>query len=154
MLPQVNSASSADSLTLFRKYAASVRRDRRLSGADIRTLTLTSQLPSQDSVTLDVRFEQGRVLELGYRVRACSLTQAITGILVARATQITASTLQAARLDLERVLQQTPPEQSTLIWPELLVLHDAAGMPDRHEVIFLPLQVLHQLFAAEEELSD
>lgn len=151
MNPQAYPADPSDTLAVFRNFASSVRRDRRLTGTDVRTLTLTSQLESRDSVTLDARFAQGRITELGYRIRACSLAQAVTGILAARATELTAAVLENARQDLERVLQSTPPDPSTLIWPELSVLHDAAGMPDRHAVLFLPFQVLQQLFAAEEE---
>lgn len=150
MPPQAYSASTTDTLAAFRQLASSVRRDRRLTGDDVRSLTLTSQLESRDSVTLDARFAQGRIIELGYRVRACSLAQAMTGILAKRAAELTASTLATARQDLELVLQSPAPDPSTLIWPELAVLHDAAGMPDRHEVIFLPLQALQQLFDAEE----
>lgn len=146
-----DAVTPSDSLAEFRTYATSVRRDRRLSGSDVRTLTLKSQLESQDSVTLDARIEHGVVIELGYRIRACSLAQAITGILAARTPGITASQLLAARQALERVLQDKPPEQSTLIWPELLALQSAAGMPDRHEVALLPFNVLQQLLAAEEE---
>ncbi len=146
-----DTVTPSDSLAEFRAYAASVRRDRRLSGSDVRTLTLKSQLESQDSVTLDARIEHGVVTELGYRIRACSLAQAVTGILVARTPGITVSQLLTARQALERVLQDKPPEQSTLIWPELLALQSAAGMPDRHEVALLPFYVLQQLLAAEEE---
>lgn len=146
-----DTVTPSDSLAEFRAYAASVRRDRRLSGSDVRTLTLKSQLESQDSVTLDARIEHGVVTELGYRIRACSLAQAVTGILVARTPGITASQLLTARQALERVLQDKPPEQSALIWPELLALQSAAGMPDRHEVALLPFHVLQQLLAAEEE---
>ncbi len=146
-----DTVTPSDSLAEFRAYAASVRRDRRLSGSDVRTLTLKSQLESQDSVTLDARIEHGVVTELGYRIRACSLAQAVTGILVARTPGITVSQLLTARQALERVLQDKPPEQSTLIWPELLALQSAAGMPDRHEVALLPFHVLQQLLAAEEE---
>ena len=144
-------ASQRDPLTLFRKYASSVRRDRRLSGTGIRSLTLKSQLESQDSVTLDARIELGAVTGLGYRIRACSLAQAITGILVARTPGITEAQLLAARHDLELILQDKPPAESTLIWPELLVLQSAAGMPDRHAVALLPFQVLQQLLKLEEE---
>ena len=145
-----HTASQSDPLTLFRKYAASVRRDRRLSGADVHTLTLNSQLESQDSVTLDARIEHGVVTELGYRIRACSLAQATTGIIAARIPNVTASILQAAQHELERILQDNSPDLSTLIWPELLALQSAAGMPDRHAVALLPFQVLQQLFALEE----
>ncbi len=151
MNDSADTVTPSDSLAEFRAYAASVRRDRRLSGSDVRTLTLKSQLESQDSVTLDARIEHGVVTELGYRIRACSLAQAVTGILVARTPGITASQLLTARQALERVLQDKPPEQSTLIWPELLALQSAAGMPDRHEVALLPFYVLQQLLAAEEE---
>lgn len=143
-------ASQSDPLTVFRTYASSVRRDRRLSGMDVRTLTLKSQLESQDSVTLDARIEEGVVTELGYRIRACSLAQATTGILAARTPGITAASLLVAQHDLELILQDNPPDTSTLIWPELLVLHSAAGMPDRHEVALLPFCALHKLLALEE----
>lgn len=143
-----------DMLTLFRKYAASVRRDRRLSGAGMQSLTLKSQLQSQDSVTLDVRIEQGVVTELGYRIRACSLAQASTGIIAARVPGISAAILLAARQDLELILQDTPPDQSALIWPELLVFQNAVAMPERHAVALLPFQVLQQLFALEESQAN
>ena len=145
-----HTASQSDLLTLFRKYAASVRRDRRLSGADVHTLTLNSQLESQDSVTLDARIEHGVVTGLGYRIRACSLAQATAGIIVARIPKVTASILQSAQQHLELILQDNPPDPSILIWPELLALQSAAGMPDRHEVALLPFQVLQQLLAVEE----
>ncbi len=138
--------SETDALTLFRNYASSVRRDRRLSGTDVRTLTLTSQLESQDSVTLDARIEQGVVTELGYRIRACSLAQASTGILAARTPGISAASLLNAQHDLELILQDKSLNESTVIWPELLVLQSAAGMPDRHEVALLPFYALKQLF--------
>lgn len=145
-----HTAHESDPLTLFRKYASSVRRDRRLSGADIHTLTLKSQLESQDSVTLDARIERGIVTELGYRIRACSLAQAITGIIVGRIPKVTTSILQTAQQQLELILQDNPPRSSTLIWPELLALHSAAGMPDRHEVVLLPFYALQQLLASQE----
>ena len=151
MIHHAHAANQPDSLTLFRKYAASVRRDRRLSTDAIHTLTLTSELESQDSVTLDARIEQGVVLELGYRVRACSLAQAVTGILVLHVPGITAASLHTAQQELERVLQDQPPDEATMTWPELLVLQDAAGMPDRHEVALLPLRALQQLLALEED---
>ncbi|HKM36740.1 MAG TPA: hypothetical protein VJY83_03765 [Thiopseudomonas sp.] len=143
-------ANQPDLHTLFRKYASSVRRDRRLSGEDVLTLTLNSQLESQDSVTLDARIEQGVVTELGYRIRACSLAQATTGIIAARIPGITAPILLAAQQSLEAILQDKPPEQAALVWPELLTLQSAAGMPDRHEVALLPFHVLQQLLALKE----
>ncbi len=151
MNDSAQTTSPSELFAQFRSYAASVRRDRRLTGSDVHSLTLLSQLESQDSVTLDARIEQGMVTELGYRIRSCSLAQATTGILVARTPGITAPQLLAARQALERILQDKPPETSSLIWPELLTLQSAAGMPDRHEVALLPFQVLQQLLATEEQ---
>lgn len=151
MTDSAQTTSPSELFAQFRAYAASVRRDHRLNGNDIHTLTKTSQLASQDSVTLDVRIEEGVVTELGYRVRSCSLAQATTGILVARTPGVTASQLLAARQELEQILQGQPVDESTLLWPELLVLQSAAGMPDRHEVALLPFHVLQQLLATEEE---
>lgn len=149
MTDSAQTTSPSELFAQFRAYAASVRRDHRLNGNDIHTLTKTSQLASQDSVTLDVRIEEGVVTELGYRVRSCSLAQASTGILAARTPGITAPQLLAARQTLERILQDKPSEASALIWPELLTLQSAAGMPDRHEVALLPFQVLQQLLETE-----
>jgi len=139
-----------DMFTLFRQYAASVRRDKRLSGESVHTLTLQSELESKDSVTLDARIERGVVTELGYRVRACSLAQAVTGILAARTSGITVVSLDAAQQELGLVLQDTPPDKEAMVWPELLVLQDAAGIPERHEVALLPIHLLQQLLAKEE----
>lgn len=151
MNDSAQTTSPSELFAQFRSYVASVRRDRRLTGSDVHSLTLLSQLESQDSVTLDARIEQGVVTELGYRIRSCSLAQATTGILAARTPGITAPQLLAARQALERILQDKPPETSSLIWPELLTLQSAAGMPDRHEVALLPFQVLQQLLATEEQ---
>ncbi len=150
MTDSAQTTSSSELFAQFKAYAASVRRDRRLNGSDVHSLTLTSQLASQDSVTLDARIEQGIVTELGYRVRSCSLAQATTGILAARTPGITAAQLLAAQHELEHILQDKPVDESTLIWPELLALQSAAGMPDRHEVALLPFHVLQQLLAEEE----
>ena len=151
MSHSVDTATQSELFAQFRAYAASVRRDRRLHGSDIQTLTLTSQLASQDSVTLDARIEQGVVTELGYRIRSCSLAQATTGILAARTPGITAPQLLAARQALQSVLQGASVKESELIWPELLALQGAAGMPDRHEVALLPFDALQHLLTAEEE---
>ncbi|MDY7217995.1 hypothetical protein TOI97_00130 [Denitrificimonas sp. JX-1] len=143
-----------DLLALFRQYAASVRRDRRLAGDNVLTLTLQSQLASHDSVTLDAKIEAGVVSELGYRVRACSLAQASTGILAARVPGLIEVDLLRALKDLETILQNQQTDSNTLIWPELQVFVNAIGMPDRHQVVLLPFQVLQQLFKLEESKAN
>lgn len=141
----------SDFLAQFRKYAANVRRDRRLKGVNVRSITLESQLESKDSVTLDAIIEKGVVKDFGYRIRACSLAQATTGIIAAHSLGLTAETLQAAQKSLELILLNQAPEKSSLIWPELLVLQNAVGMPSRHEVALLPFHALQKLLTLEEE---
>lgn len=150
MIPHAHDKNQLDMHGLFRKYAADVRRDRRLDGENIHTLSLNSTLESRDSVTLDARIEGGVVMELGYRVRSCSLAQATTGIILARVPGITALSLKAAQQDLELVLRGDSSDEALLNWPELMILQAAAGMPDRHEVALLPFYVLQQLIALQE----
>ncbi|WP_163650534.1 iron-sulfur cluster assembly scaffold protein [Modicisalibacter sp. 'Wilcox'] len=74
-----------DFILQLRKYSSRARRDRRLQGGNVRTITLTIQSESKDSVTIDAVIEDGIIQEVGYRVRACSLAQATTALVAERA---------------------------------------------------------------------
>jgi len=134
-----------DFILQLRKYAARARRDRRLQGESVRTITLTSQSEGEDSVTIDAVIENGVIREVGYRVRACSLAQATTALVAERAAGLTGETLSAVEQQASLILQERPPEGDSLIWPELLMLQNAAAMPSRHDVALLPFQALKRL---------
>ncbi|MBB3192536.1 iron-sulfur cluster assembly scaffold protein [Halomonas cerina] len=138
-----------DFILQFRKYASRVRRDRRLQGSSVRTITLTSQSDSKDSVTIDAVIDDGIIQEIGYRVRACSLAQATTALIAERATGLDMTALSAIEQQIALILQDKPPEAASLIWPELMMLQNAAAMPSHHEVALLPFHALKKLLSTE-----
>src|SRR5574337_58105 len=77
----------------LKQYRSVVRHDRRLPVPPADSVTL-QDTTCASQVTLDARFEQDRLVELGYRVRACSLGQATTAILARRAPGLDGGTLE------------------------------------------------------------
>ncbi len=150
----VKSTLSAEEFILdLKRYITQVRRDRRLSGANVRTTTVYSRQLCGSRLTLDAVIEAGKVKELGYRVRACSLGQATTAIVCERAPGMTAEQLRAVQAQLERILKDDAPPDSELIWPELAIFQHAAFMPSRHDSALLPFRALQQIFEQEEPVS-
>lgn len=140
-----DSTDYPDFLVQLKKYAAKVRRDKRIKSSDARTITLESELESKDSVTIDAVVNNGVIQKIGYRVRACSLTQATTALVAERAVGLDKKALSAIEQQAEIILQDNPPRAEKLIWPELMMLQEAAGMPSRHEVALLPFRALQML---------
>ncbi|MBZ9537984.1 iron-sulfur cluster assembly scaffold protein [Modicisalibacter tunisiensis] len=136
-----------DFILQLRKYSSRARRDRRLQGGNVRTITLTIQSESKDSVTIDAVIEDGIIQEVGYRVRACSLAQATTALVAERAAGLNMESLSAIEQQVSLIFQDKPPDDGALIWPELMMLQNAAAMPSRHEVAFLPFQALKKLLS-------
>ncbi|NWN90590.1 iron-sulfur cluster assembly scaffold protein [Marinobacter adhaerens] len=147
----VQGALSAEEFVLsLKQYITRVRRDRRLSGDNVRTTTVHSRQLCGSRLTLDATFEAGRVQALGFRVRACSLGQATTAIVYERAPGMNSRELQPVQDQLERILKNDVPPEAELIWPELAIFQHAAPMPSRHDSALLPFRALQELFAEEE----
>lgn len=134
----------------LKRYITTVRRDRRLSGPNVRTTTVHSRQLCGSKLTLDAVIEAGKVQALGYRVRACSLGQATTAIVYDRARGMTAKELLSVQVQLQQILQNNVPPQHDLIWPELAIFQHAAPMPSRHDSALLPFRALQEVFAQEE----
>jgi len=153
MLDAVESPESEFSPEEFvlslKRYIIKVRRDRRLSGKDVQTATVHSRQLCGSKLTLDAVIEAGRVKELGYRVRACSLGQATTAIVCERAPGMTAEELQSVHSQLEKILKSHAPPKDALIWPELAIFQHAASMQSRHDSALLPFRALQEIFAQE-----
>ena len=126
----------------LKQYTAEVRRDRRLPVPPARSVTLSSQ-DGSGTLTLDAIIEQSAVREIGYRVRACSLGQATTAILVRRASGLTQQELDRVRRQFESLLQSG---QGQCDWPELEVFAPASVIPNRHDAALLPFRALGELF--------
>lgn len=144
-----NALSAEEFVLSLKRYITDVRRDRRLSGENVWTITVHSRQLCGSRLTLDAVIEAGRVQELGYRVRACSLGQATTAIVFERALGMTAEELQCVQLQLEHILNNHVPTKDALIWPELAIFQHAASMPSRHDSALLPFRALQEIFAKE-----
>ncbi|MCL1481412.1 hypothetical protein MIH18_22075 [Marinobacter sp. M3C] len=146
----LGSALSAEEFVLsLKRYITQVRRDRRLSGPNVRTTTVHSRQLCGSRLTLDAIIEENRIKKLGYQVRACSLGQATTAIVYERAPGMTAEKLQSVQSQLEQILKNDVPPQNALIWPELAIFQHAAFMPSRHDSALLPFRALQEIFSKE-----
>ena len=131
----------------MRDWARRVRDDVRLVPADL-CVTRTSPLCGS-TLTLDVRSENGRIVGLGHRARACTLGMASTAIVVGRAKGARFAEIAEAGEALAALLAgedaRFPPA-----WRELDVFVAARAFPSRRGSILLPFEALAE---AESRLS-
>lgn len=127
---------------VLKPHVAQIRRDRRLDCPPADSVTVRSALCGSE-LTLDARMENGRVREVGYRVRACSLGQSATAMLVQRAPGLDLHTTRAIRRQLEHILAG---EARHSDWPELEIFRHIRDAPARHDAVLLPFRALEQLF--------
>ena len=138
-------AGDDDIERLYRRlkaYGRLVRHDRRLTGPRVDTVTVRSPLCGSE-LTLDAVIAAERVQQLGWAVRACSLGQATTGIVVAHQGELQAREVRAIGAQLESILKG---EARTSDWPELQIFAFAQDIPVRHGSALLPFRALEQLF--------
>lgn len=128
---------------VLKQYSAEVRRDRRLKVPPADSVTVYSPLCGS-RLELDAHIEGGRVRELGYKVRSCSLGQATTAIVARHAPGLDAATLRRVADQLRAILTG---QSTDCDWPELEVFALIKGVPSRHGSALLPFQALEQLFA-------
>jgi len=126
----------------FKRYSAEVRDDRRLTGAGVRTATVESRLCGSH-LTMDAEIRDGRIAEIGYSVRACSLGQAATAIVVQHAIGFDRAELAQVRRELEAILRG---EEVVPAWPELTIFTHAVNIPTRHDSARLPFVALERIF--------
>ena len=126
----------------LKQYTPEVRKDRRLQVPPADSVTVHAPLCASQ-VTLDALFEGDHVVEIGYRVRACSLGQATTAILARRAPGLEAATLARVHDQLRAILDGST---TTCDWPELEVFALTREIPGRRGSAELPFKALAQLF--------
>lgn len=124
------------------RYSAEVRHDRRLTGARVRTATVESRLCGSH-LTIDAEIRDGRIAQIGYSVRACSLGQAATAIVARHAIGFDREELARVRQELEAILRG---EEVVPIWPELAIFAHAVNIPTRHDSARLPFRALECIF--------
>lgn len=111
---------------------------------------LSAQVSSPECgsrLTLDAIIEHGRVRQLGYQVRACSLGQATTAIVLQHAPGLTRAELLRVRGQFEALLRSGA---GRCDWPELEVFAPASDIPNRHGSALLPFEALARIFELEQ----
>jgi nitrogen fixation NifU-like protein len=94
-----------------------------------------------DRVTLDLSLADGRVREVGYRVRGCLLCQAAAVAIGERAPGETPAALRIVARDLSEAITRAP-EAAGRAWPELAAFAPVHAHKSRHECVLLPFQAL------------
>lgn len=98
-----------------------------------------------DEVTFDVRVTNGRIAELGQRVRGCALCQAATTILAAAAPGLGRAELDHARAALRALLDGGGAPDGR--FAELAVFTPVRAVPSRHGCVLLPFDALADALA-------
>jgi nitrogen fixation protein NifU and related proteins len=96
-----------------------------------------------DRVTLDLTLANGRVREVGHRVRGCLLCQAAAVAIGERAPGETPAALRAVARDLGAALAGGR-GAAPMPWPELAAFAPVHAHKSRHECVLLPFEALAQ----------
>ena len=96
-----------------------------------------------DRVTLDLSLADGRVREVGHKVRGCLLCQAAAAAIGARAPGETPAALRAVARDLGAAIAGGP-EAAPPPWPELAAFAPVHAHKSRHDCVLLPFAALMQ----------
>lgn len=96
-----------------------------------------------DRVTLDLTLADGRVREVGHKVRGCLLCQAAAAAIGERAPGQTPAALRKVAKELGEAIASTPSAAGAL-WPELAAFAPVHAHKSRHECVLLPFEALTQ----------
>lgn len=121
------------------ELAKRARQGRRLETPDA-SATVDNPLCG-DRVTLDLNLADGRVREVGQRVRGCLLCQAAAAAIEARAPGETPPALRQVAKELADAIASAP-EQTGDLWPELQVFAPVHAHRSRHDCVLLPFEAL------------
>ena len=94
-----------------------------------------------DRVTLDLKLADGRVREVGHRVRGCLLCQAAAVAIAERAPGETPDALREVAGALGDAIARAP-DAAGRLWPELAVFAPVHAHKSRHECVLLPFDAL------------
>ena len=123
------------------ELAKRARQASRLAAPDV-SVTIDNPLCG-DRVTLDLALADGRVREVGHRVRGCLLCQAAAVVIGERAPGATPASLHGIARDLRDAIAGAP-EAAGRQWPELAVFAPVHAHKSRHECVLLPFAALTQ----------
>lgn len=121
--------------------AAKVRADRRLARPDVTVERVSPLCGSR--LTLDLRLEAGRVVEVGWAVRACLLGQLGTAVLSEALPGRTLAEAREAGQAVRALLRGEGPAP-TGPWADLELLEPAVAMRNRHGSALLPFDAVEE----------
>lgn len=128
----------------LKELGGTVKADQPLEGADATAKRRSPLCGSQ--ITFDVTVEDdGRVREIGYKVRACALTEAAAGIVIEAAPGSSLDELRHIRSLVEQLLKGPDDEGPPLPqgkWSDLEVLRPARMVPSRHGSALLAFETV------------
>ena len=113
--------------------------DHRLTDPDV-SATVDNPLCG-DRVTLDIRLDRGRIVEIGHRVRGCALCQASTSMIVEIVPGATVAEMAAAEAELRALLAGTDEVPAARRSP-LAIFRPVRDHGSRHDCVTLPFDAL------------
>ena len=121
------------------ELAKRAREARRIEAPDA-SVTVDNPLCG-DRVTLDLALVNGRVREVGHKVRGCLLCQAAAVAIAERAPGETPDALRQVAGALGEAIAREP-EAAGRLWPELAAFAPVHPHKSRHECVLLPFDAL------------
>jgi nitrogen fixation NifU-like protein len=98
-----------------------------------------------DRVTMDFKFDGGRIVAVGAKVQGCALCQAAAAVIASNATGKTSEDVTAAGTAITAFLAG---EGEDLPWPDLGTFEPVRPMKSRRECVTLPFKAAEKAFLA------
>ena len=112
-----------------------------------RTVTLDNPLCG-DRVTLDLKIDDGRVVDVGHQVRGCLLCEAAAETIGQHGPGKTAVELSEARMAIADMLRQGAPAPEGE-WSCLAAFAPVQKVKSRHDCVLLPFEALAKTLAPD-----
>jgi NifU-like protein involved in Fe-S cluster formation len=129
--------------TKILRFASEIPHLERLDSPDV-TITKTSRICGS-RVTVDINFNEGKILNFGQEVKACALGQASCAIVGHHAIGQTLKSFKSIRAKMEKMLKETGPAPDGN-WADLEIFLPARGHKSRHTSIMLPFDAILEAF--------
>ncbi len=104
------------------------------------------------TVTVDLRIENGRIVDFGQDVKACALGQAAASVLGSKVIGLTRAEVERGRDELSAMLRENGPVP-TAPFEELEVLVPARDFSNRHASILLAFEATAEAMAEAENAA-
>lgn len=132
------------------RLAAAAPSGERLEHADV-AVTKTSRICGS-RITIEVKFNNGRVSQYAQTIRACALGQASATIVARHIVGKTLEDIAPVAEAVGKLLREAGPPPGGE-WADFKVFIPAREHKSRHSAILLPFEALHEAFGCVEKKS-